>query len=222
MSTFSELIDFTRSSTGTYLGSDGLIKTANVDEPRLEYDASGQPLGLLIEEQRTNLALNSVNASSDNATTNVTQTANQANSLTGTDDAFLLQANTTGTSYSGQSTSVTSGTSYTASRFVKAGASNFAQLSMGTGGFGNQVFANFDLNTGTVAQESNCVAVMTNMGSGWYRCSISAQAVSTVKLMDISMETERDVRRLEDFMVSKMFVGHGTMRPEMAIEFKTA
>jgi hypothetical protein len=48
------------------------------------------------------------------------------------------------------------------------------------------------------------------------------QAVATVKLMDISMETERDVRRLEDFMVSKMFVGHGTMRPEMAIEFKTA
>lgn len=48
------------------------------------------------------------------------------------------------------------------------------------------------------------------------------QAVATVKLMDISMETERDVRRLEDFMVSKMFVGHGTMRPEMAVEFKTA
>ena len=48
------------------------------------------------------------------------------------------------------------------------------------------------------------------------------QAVATVKLMDISMETERDVRRLEDFMVAKMFVGHGTMRPEMAIEFKTA
>jgi hypothetical protein len=48
------------------------------------------------------------------------------------------------------------------------------------------------------------------------------QAVATVKLLDISMETERDVRRLEDFMVSKMFVGHGTMRPEMAVEFKTA
>ena len=34
------------------------------------------------------------------------------------------------------------------------------------------------------------------------------QAVATVKMMDISMETERDVRRLEDFLVSKMFVGH--------------
>ena len=48
------------------------------------------------------------------------------------------------------------------------------------------------------------------------------QSVATVKLMDISLETERDVRRLEDFMVSKMFVGHGTMRPEMAVEFKTS
>ena len=48
------------------------------------------------------------------------------------------------------------------------------------------------------------------------------QAVATVKLLDISMETERDVRRLEDFMVSKMFVGHGTMRPEMAVEFASA
>ena len=48
------------------------------------------------------------------------------------------------------------------------------------------------------------------------------QSVAPVKLLDISMETERDVRRLEDFMVSKMFVGHGTMRPEMAVEFKTA
>jgi len=55
MSTFNELIDFTRSTTGTYLGSDGLLKTAAVDEPRLEYDAQGNALGLLIEEARTNL-----------------------------------------------------------------------------------------------------------------------------------------------------------------------
>ena len=156
-----------------------LLRTAAINEPRLEYDASGNPLGLLIEEARTNFVLNSVEASSDNAATNITQIANKANSLTGTDDAFLLQANTAGASYTGQLTSVTSGTSYTASRFAKAGASNFAQLSMGTGGFGSAVFANFDLNTGTVSQESNCAAVMTNMGSGWYRCSISKQAVAT-------------------------------------------
>ena len=48
------------------------------------------------------------------------------------------------------------------------------------------------------------------------------QAVATVKLLDVSLETERDVRRLEDFLVAKSFVGHGTMRPEMAIELKKA
>lgn len=156
-----------------------LLRTAAINEPRLEYDASGNPLGLLIEEARTNLVLNSVDASSDNAATNRTQTANKANSLTGADDAFLLQANTAGASYTGQLTSVTSGTSYTASRFAKAGASNFAQLSMGTGGFGSEVFANFDLSTGTISQESNCAAAMTSFGGGWYRCSISKQAVAT-------------------------------------------
>lgn len=48
------------------------------------------------------------------------------------------------------------------------------------------------------------------------------QSVATVKMLDISMETERDVRRLEDFLVSKMFVGHGILRPEMAYVAKSA
>lgn len=47
-------------------------------------------------------------------------------------------------------------------------------------------------------------------------------AVATVKLMDIAFENERDVRRLEDFMVAKMLVGHGVLRAECAVEFKTA
>lgn len=47
-------------------------------------------------------------------------------------------------------------------------------------------------------------------------------AVGTVKLLDLAMETERDARRQEDFMVAKMAVGHGTLRPECAVEFKTS
>ena len=49
------LITFTRSTTGTYLGSDGLLKSAAINEARIEYDASGNCLGLLVEEARTNL-----------------------------------------------------------------------------------------------------------------------------------------------------------------------
>ena len=49
-----DLITFTRSTTGTYLGSDGLLKSAAINEARIEYDASGNCLGLLMEEARTN------------------------------------------------------------------------------------------------------------------------------------------------------------------------
>lgn len=47
-------------------------------------------------------------------------------------------------------------------------------------------------------------------------------AVATVKVMDIGFENARDARRLEDFMVAKMLVGHGKLRSECAVEFKTA
>jgi len=50
------LITFTRSSIGSYVGADGLIKYAAADEPRFDHDPeTGESLGLLIEEQRTNL-----------------------------------------------------------------------------------------------------------------------------------------------------------------------
>lgn len=58
---------------------------------------------------------------------------------------------------------------------------------------------------------------LTTTGLLW-----TAEAVATVKLMDVTMETFRDTRRLEDFVVAKMMVGHGTLRPECAVEFKTA
>ncbi len=49
-------ITFTRGSIGTYFGSDGLMRTAGVNEPRFDhYPITGQSLGLLIEESRTNL-----------------------------------------------------------------------------------------------------------------------------------------------------------------------
>jgi hypothetical protein len=53
--------DFTaaRNSTATYLGADGLIKTAAINEPRIEFNPDGSYKGLLVEPQRTNLLLRS-------------------------------------------------------------------------------------------------------------------------------------------------------------------
>lgn len=47
-------------------------------------------------------------------------------------------------------------------------------------------------------------------------------SVANVKMRDVTLETTRDVRRQEDFMVASMLAGHGTLRPECAVEFKTA
>ena len=47
---------FTRNSAGTYVGPDGLIKTANANQPRFDYDPITKEFkGLLIEESRTNI-----------------------------------------------------------------------------------------------------------------------------------------------------------------------
>lgn len=53
--TLDPLLTFTRSSSGTYLGSDGLVKTAGTNVARFQYDTSGNPMGLLIEGSATNL-----------------------------------------------------------------------------------------------------------------------------------------------------------------------
>jgi len=59
--TATDIITFARGSSATYTGSDGTQQTAASDEPRIEYAADGTLKGLLIEEQRTNLLLNSDN-----------------------------------------------------------------------------------------------------------------------------------------------------------------
>jgi hypothetical protein len=65
-------VTFTRASEGTYFDDEGVMQTADDDEARFDHDpATGESLGLLIEEARTNLLLNSATL----ATQDVTVTA---------------------------------------------------------------------------------------------------------------------------------------------------
>ena len=58
---FQDIMTYSRSTTGTYIGSDGLLKTAAVDEARIEYDGSGNVQGLLLEP----ISSNKINYSED-------------------------------------------------------------------------------------------------------------------------------------------------------------
>ncbi len=46
-------------------------------------------------------------------------------------------------------------------------------------------------------------------------------AVGTLQLQDITMESGYDMRRQGDLMIGKYMVGHGVLRPESAIELRT-
>ena len=47
-------------------------------------------------------------------------------------------------------------------------------------------------------------------------------AAGTVKLMDLAVESEYDIRRQGTLMVAKYAMGHGVLRPEAAVQIQTA
>jgi hypothetical protein len=84
---------FTRNSSGTYVGDDGLIKTAAVNEPRFEFDVlSGEYKGLLIEEARTNQLTYSNTFDVDWTDTNITRESTDNLAPDGTNTALRVLA----------------------------------------------------------------------------------------------------------------------------------
>lgn len=55
----------------------------------------------------------------------------------------------------------------------------------------------------------------TTLGCAW-----GNEGVGTVKLVGMGMESTRDVRRQEDFMVAKIAVGHGPLRNEITWDIR--
>jgi hypothetical protein len=74
--TLDSKITFTRSSTATYTNSSGVLTSSAVDTARFDFNPSSlQSLGLLIEQSRTNILLNSLLNGTNLSTQTVTTTA---------------------------------------------------------------------------------------------------------------------------------------------------
>jgi hypothetical protein len=109
-------------------------------------------------------------------------TANSAISPSGIQNADTFTADgTLNFHIVSQSGSATSGVTYTHSIYAKKGTNNFIQL-VGTGGIYTTatIFANFDLNLGVVGSVGvGATATITDVGNGWFRCTMTATATST-------------------------------------------
>lgn len=128
--TFGDIITFTRASSATFTGSNGLIQSATTNTPRFDYDpVTLAAKGLLIEEQRTNLATYSEDFSNAAWTkgVNVTITDNAAVAPDGATTADLIASSSSTNSSLNQvfqQATVGSSATYTASFWVRAVGAN--------------------------------------------------------------------------------------------------
>ena len=176
-----DLITFTRSTTGTYLGSDGLLKSAAIDEARIEYDAEGNCLGLLVEEARTNIISTSealpVSMNRAIAESSVSPTGEQ------TAQTWRVNGSASGSPYWYETPTIVSGTTYTCSVFVRLPTSGptvetrYVKMSSQTRIQSGQTI--FDLQEGTVVSSTMLSESITPVGNGWYRISVTNIATSS-------------------------------------------
>lgn len=183
----------TRASTATYMGKDGYLKTAAVDEMRIEYDAiTHECKGLLMERAATNLMLYSQELTNSNwiTTSNGSSVSNTTMlSPTGTNYAYKLVENiNNSTHYVRQVFTKTSGVYHTVSVYAKAAERSVFQIILSgyanwegyTVGGTTPPEAFFDLSSGTALTFNPYgSAKIENCGNGWYRCSFTLKALNS-------------------------------------------
>jgi hypothetical protein len=157
--------------TGGQVSGTPLLRTAAINEPRLEYDASGNPLGLLIEEARTNLFRYSQEIS--NVDHSLITTDNATVSPDGTQNASLCIPTSASVEHYIDDQAVIVGTDYAISCFAKYGSGSYLLSFRGA-----QIGSNppqFNLQTGTVVNEGDSSVwsstKIEDVGNGWYKCS---------------------------------------------------
>jgi hypothetical protein len=169
-----------RPSIATYIGSDGLIKTATANTARYTYSVLDLtiPPRLLYEPAATNL-YNYSEQINTYSLAHATITANSAIAPDGTMNADKLVEDTSTNHHDAHQTmaSVTAGVAMTVSAFFKAAERSMVTLEfVPASSFANAIapVVYFSLTTGAVANVVNTTTKDTSIiyyGNGWYRCS---------------------------------------------------
>jgi hypothetical protein len=196
---------FSRASTGTYIGSDGLVKLAAINEPRFNCNPiTGENSGLLVEEARTNMwnfsqdfsAANWPNVPGTTALTRTldaivapdgTMTADEIKCSSSANSIFALQTNPA-------NTVVDNNAFYTLSIFAKAG--GWSRIGIRAGASALSHRTTVDLTTGTVLNRTGLVMV-TPFPNDWYRIAITAKMRSTNSTLVLEVHNTVTVQTLE-------------------------
>ena len=180
-------ITFTRNSTATYVGSDGLIKTAAAGEARFDHDpVTGDCRGLLIEELRTNQILNSQVFESGIVLSFHTALDNAAVAPDGTMTAASILETPNNTTHDIWHTS-NQVNQYAQSIFIKPNGREYFSLRFWRANNDWHIVVFHLSGEGSIASQqqgssssiTEVVANIESLSNGWYRISAAANQTNT-------------------------------------------
>ncbi len=174
-------VTFTRSAnTATVTNSSGLIALVNADIPRFDFNPiTLNCKGLLIEEARTNLLLQSEDLSTSWIPASATVTTDQIISPDGTQNADLLTSTGAGGRVT-QTLSAPSTSVYTYSVYLKKDATAVIELLVRNNTTATNWMARFNLDTFAVTNVSaGATASIVDVGNGWRRCFITTASITS-------------------------------------------
>lgn len=170
----SAVTDYTATTTAPITNYVPQLLTAQNNVPRFDHNSTtGESLGLLIEESRTNLALQSEAFGTTWTATRATVMNNTRIAPDGTLTSDRLIDTTDNNTHFVSQTFTGTAAAYTFSVYVKAAGYNFVALRLfnGTSEVG---LAYYNLSTGATGTVSSGTASIVNVGNGWYRCILTA------------------------------------------------
>jgi len=165
------------------------LKTAAANEWPREFDpVTGECLGRSVWESRTNLLLRSEEF--DNAYWIKTRTSILANQIIAPDGTLSMDKLVENTDnnthlFDREVTGLSSGATHTYSVFLKAAERSMVRISRA----GGAVASAFNLSTGTVTNAAGSTGVLTNLGNGIFRCSITFAIVGTSTNIYVELQT---------------------------------
>jgi hypothetical protein len=156
-----------------------VLLTAASGVPRFDHNPiSQESLGFLVEEQRTNLLLQSQTFNTTWTTSAASLIASANIAPDGTQTAFALIPTTSSAAHYVSQVGTPVAVTHTISCYAKYNGYRYFQIIAASS---DQQYVNFDLLGGTITASGSAVSAssITSVGNGWYRCSITVATGSS-------------------------------------------